>query len=72
MAKNNRRKKRGTKPPIQEEPRVGPIRPVFSSNEEMRKFFDDFREQVAPDLKILADARADGWRRLYLDGTLMR
>lgn len=38
-------------------PRVGPCRPVFDDEKEMRSFFTTFRESVTDDLKELAEAR---------------
>lgn len=41
-------------------PRVGSCRPVFDSEQEVRAFFETFRESVADDLKELATARRRG------------
>lgn len=39
------------------EPSVGACKQVFETQQEMDKFFCDFRESVAPDLRLLAVAR---------------
>ena len=44
-------------------PIVGSCRPVFETDEECRKFFDDFRESVREDIKMFENARRSGWWR---------
>ncbi len=41
-------------------PSVGPCRPVFATEQEVRSFFDDFRDSVSEDLRELAAARRRG------------
>ena len=42
-------------------PIVGSCRPVFETDDEGRKFFDDFRESIREDIKIFEDSRRPVW-----------
>jgi hypothetical protein len=42
-------------------PVVGSCRPVFETDEECRKFFNDFREFIREDIKMFEDSRRPRW-----------
>ena len=63
----SKKKNTGTNKRKKEEPEVGVWRPVFDTQEELDEEFRKFREAVAPDIKLFAEARAESERMLFLD-----
>ena len=48
-----------------QKPKVGNIRPMFETDQEVRKFFDDFRESVKDDLREFAKAQKESEQIVY-------
>jgi len=46
-------------------PKVGTTCPVFGTDQEAKKFFDDFRKSVKEDLKEFAKARRESEQIVY-------